>query len=378
MICLYGDGVKGKKLSVSDMQKKLKSHGRIQLNAGKELKEAKFQNFKQYILKLAKEMGDRDLERDAKNSSKLKKMFDRDLHYKIFTDKEVTSLSGKKLHNMIKYDKRFDEGKLTEDFSQRARNFRVNLRMRMKDLKKGGKIIAYKMTFTKVDNDKYQWKGSQLWDSEAVVKKIKLAAVKDIQKWKHGASGAPMVKAFLTIKEGKVNEVKMTKAHAKILSRLLIKMSVESVIPHKDILFVNYTNYKNRAKIIKAASKLFNYDNDGRMTNAPRGILGVGGTNWIAFKSRHNESVNEATDVWKRFDAMQKLQGEGMDIETDMHNILATIKQLHKNMEQEAEPEGGPKATKYGREIEKYEKMYKKRKAELKKVFAKLDKLEQF
>ena len=39
MICLYGDGVKGKKLSVSDMQNKLKSYGRIQLNAGKEEKD---------------------------------------------------------------------------------------------------------------------------------------------------------------------------------------------------------------------------------------------------------------------------------------------------------------------------------------------------
>ena len=39
MICLYGDGVKGKKLSVSDMQNKLKSYGRIQLNASKELTE---------------------------------------------------------------------------------------------------------------------------------------------------------------------------------------------------------------------------------------------------------------------------------------------------------------------------------------------------
>ena len=35
MVCLYGDGVKGKKLSVSDMQNKLKSQGRVQLNAGK-------------------------------------------------------------------------------------------------------------------------------------------------------------------------------------------------------------------------------------------------------------------------------------------------------------------------------------------------------
>jgi len=89
----------------------------------------------------------------------------------------------------------------------------------------------------------------------------------------------------------------MSKADAKILSRLLIRMSVESVIPHKDVLFVNYTNYRDRKKIIKAVSKLYNYDDDGRMTNAPRGIQGVGGTNWIAFKSRHNESVNEAKQL---------------------------------------------------------------------------------
>jgi len=102
-----------------------------------------------------------------------------------------------------------NEGKLNEDFSQRAANFRVNLRMRMKDLKIGGKILAYKMTFTKVGDNKFNWNGKQLWDTEAVVKKIKLAAVKDIMKWKQGASGAPMVKAFLTIKEGKLNEGKL-------------------------------------------------------------------------------------------------------------------------------------------------------------------------
>jgi len=95
-------------------------------------------------------------------------------------------------------------------------------------------------------------------------------------------------------------------------------------------------------------------------------------------KNNKITNIKEATDVWKRFDAMQKLQGEGMDIEMDMKNILATIKQLHKDMEQEAEPEGGKISDKYGKQIDKYEKMYKQRKAELKKVFAKLDKLEQF
>ena len=88
--------------------------------------------------------------------------------------------------------------------------------------------------------------------------------------------------------------------------------------------------------------------------------------------------LTEATSLWKHFDAKMKLQDEIMDIEMDMKNITATIKQLHKNMEQEAEPEGGKIADKYGRELDKYEKMYKKRKAEFKKLMAKLDKMEQY
>jgi hypothetical protein len=46
-------------------------------------------------------------------------------------------------------------------------------------------------------------------------------------------------------------------------------------------------------------------------------------------------------------------------------------------MEQEAEPEGGKAADQYGKEIDNLENTYKKKKAELKKIFAKLDKLEQ-
>jgi len=88
--------------------------------------------------------------------------------------------------------------------------------------------------------------------------------------------------------------------------------------------------------------------------------------------------LTEATSLWKHFDAKMKLQDEIMDIEQDMKNITATIRQLHKNMEQEAEPEGGKIADRYGRQIDKYEKMYKKRKAEFKKLMAKLDRMEQY
>jgi predicted patatin/cPLA2 family phospholipase len=86
----------------------------------------------------------------------------------------------------------------------------------------------------------------------------------------------------------------------------------------------------------------------------------------------------EKSDVWKVFDAKQKLYSLLMDIEYDLKMITQELKQTHRDMEQEAEPEGGPKATRYGKAIEKLEKSYKQKKAEFKKQMAKLDRLEQF
>ena len=88
--------------------------------------------------------------------------------------------------------------------------------------------------------------------------------------------------------------------------------------------------------------------------------------------------IKEASNVWKRFDAMQKLQGNIMDVEDEMRDITNDLKQLHMDMEQEAEPGGGRVADRYGRDIEKKEKEYKKKKAEFKKLMKQLDKLEQF
>ena len=88
--------------------------------------------------------------------------------------------------------------------------------------------------------------------------------------------------------------------------------------------------------------------------------------------------INDATDLWKAFDAKQRLYGDAMDVEMDLKTITKDIGQLHKDMEQQAEPEGGPKADRYGRELDKLEKSYKKKKAELKKMMAKIDKLEQY
>jgi len=88
--------------------------------------------------------------------------------------------------------------------------------------------------------------------------------------------------------------------------------------------------------------------------------------------------LTEATSLWKKFDEKQRLYGDGMDVEMEMKTITKDIGQLYKDMEQEAEPEGGKVANKYGKQIDKLEKSYKKKKAELKKIMAKIDKLEQY
>ena len=88
------------------------------------------------------------------------------------------------------------------------------------------------------------------------------------------------------------------------------------------------------------------------------------------------KKIVEASSVWKRFDAMQKLQGTILDLEDDMREINQELSQLHKDMEQEAEGGGGPIADRYGRDIEKKEKEYKKKRAEFKKLMKQLERLE--
>ena len=92
-----------------------------------------------------------------------------------------------------------------------------------------------------------------------------------------------------------VNEAKLTKRDVDKVEKVVKKKSksVQSVIVHKknNTLFVNYTKFSDKAKVRKSVEKLgYTYDNDGRSTNAPRGIIGVGGTNWMSFIK---ESVNE-------------------------------------------------------------------------------------
>jgi len=90
------------------------------------------------------------------------------------------------------------------------------------------------------------------------------------------------------------------------------------------------------------------------------------------------KNIFEKTNIWKIFDKKQRLYSDAMDIEMDMKNITNDLKLAHREMEQEAEPEGGPIADRYADQIHKLEKEYKKKKLELKKVFSKIDRLERY
>jgi len=96
-----------------------------------------------------------------------------------------------------------------------------------------------------------------------------------------------------------IYEARLTKRNVDKVQKAITKTikSVDSVVidKKKSILFVNYTKFSDKAKVRKSVEKLgYTYDNDGRSTNAPRGIIGVGGTNWMSFIK---ESVNENFQV---------------------------------------------------------------------------------
>tara|TARA_B100000131_G_C17664540_1_gene429680 strand:+ start:164 stop:448 length:285 start_codon:yes stop_codon:yes gene_type:complete len=90
------------------------------------------------------------------------------------------------------------------------------------------------------------------------------------------------------------------------------------------------------------------------------------------------KTILEKSNVWKRFDKLQNLRTTAIDIETDMKDIARDLKLAYKEMEQEAEPQGGPIADRYADQIHKLEKDYNKNKKLLKKYQREIDKIERF
>ena len=90
------------------------------------------------------------------------------------------------------------------------------------------------------------------------------------------------------------------------------------------------------------------------------------------------KTILEKSNIWKRFDKLQNLRTTAIDIETDMKDIARDLKLVYKEMEQEAEPQGGPIADKDADQIHKLEKDYNKNKKLLKKYQREIDKIERF
>lgn len=72
------------------------------------------------------------------------------------------------------------------------------------------------------------------------------------------------------------------------------------------------------------------------------------------------------------------LRMKSMDVEQTIMDREKELKQLYMDMEQEAEPEGGPKASAYGKRIESLTKILNKDKAILSYILRKIDKLDQY
>jgi len=74
------------------------------------------------------------------------------------------------------------------------------------------------------------------------------------------------------------------------------------------------------------------------------------------------------------FDKYMELLDTQMFLQQDLKELGKQLKQMWIDMEQEAEPEGGPKADQYGRDLMRLEAEYKKVKAKLDKVDARVGK----
>jgi len=79
------------------------------------------------------------------------------------------------------------------------------------------------------------------------------------------------------------------------------------------------------------------------------------------------------TDI---LDAKLNLGLEHMDLEHDQKGIIEELKQLHREMEEDAEPEGGPICDQYADAIHKKERELEKITKEMQVIKSKIEELE--
>ena len=76
-------------------------------------------------------------------------------------------------------------------------------------------------------------------------------------------------------------------------------------------------------------------------------------------------------------DAKLDLRMQAMDLEYEVKMIEERVKQLHREMEEDAEPEGGPVCDQYADAIDAEEKNMQKVTKQLNEVLAKLTELDE-
>jgi len=273
--------------------------------------------------------------------------------------------------NMNRIDK---SGRLTEDYSQRARNFRVALRRRLEKMKPGQVIRYGKLFWTAQGKNNFRdslrnkfFPNGRMTPGQDVVQALKQLVKPNILQHQ-GASGDDMVNAYLKF-EGKVNEAAMYKKGQKVQYQI-DRGSSNALKPSTGTI----------SKIQKKGNSYVYTVQDGGPVPvheleiiALTEVVDINDPVLVAVRAMKTQ-MKKKTPVKKikkvSFDQYLKLIGIQEDLVEDMKDTAEDIQDLFRNMEQEAEPSGGPIADKYGAQLDKLEKKY----ADLKKKKAVVDK----
>ncbi len=213
--------------------------------------------------------------------------------------------------------------KLYKAAAKDYKSLHQNFRSIFPDLKTGQQRQLHKKVMKDLDALGKEFKNllkqvNKDYDSDKASKKKKWDSIKE------GYDQTQKLKAYLS-EAVELVEAKFTKVHAKKAEDAVkgLKGTITAV-PHKDKLYINYTNWNSRAKIAKAVvDKLgVKYNADGRSTNAPKGILGLGGANWMEFV---NEGKLNEISVKAGFDDIKKGRTTAIDGVKMSKDMVAAI-----------------------------------------------------
>ena len=111
--------------------------------------------------------------------------------------------------------------------------------------------------------------------------------------------------------------------------------------------------------------------------NARKKFMDVVSKTAFEHEGLHEAALPKFKTPYEAYSWIMNKRGEAMDIETEMMNTSAEIQDKYKDMEQEAEPAGGPIQARYAKEIEALELQHKNLRAQFAAVMAEIDEYDQ-